>query len=134
MRKYYILVLVAATFSLQGCATITRGSSQSFEIKSTPPGANARLSTGQTCVTPCSLNLKRKTGFDVVIDKDGFQQVVIKVTPTQAGKGTAGLVGNALVGGVIGAGVDVASGAMKDLTPNPVTAILKPLETAALSP
>jgi hypothetical protein len=35
------------------------------------------------------------------------------------------MAGNVLVGGLIGAGVDVATGAMNDLTPNPVNLVLE---------
>ena len=49
----------------------------------------------------------------------------------QAGAGTAGFVGNALLGGPIGAGWDVASGAMTNLTPNPLNVVLDSLPLAA---
>jgi hypothetical protein len=35
------------------------------------------------------------------------------------------MAGNVLVGGLIGAGVDVATGAMLDLSPNPVNVTLE---------
>ena len=37
------------------------------------------------------------------------------------------MAGNVLVGGIIGVGVDAASGAALDLTPNPVVVTLQPL-------
>jgi hypothetical protein len=42
-----------------------------------------------------------------------------------AGAGGAGFLGNALIGGVIGAGVDATSGAMLDLSPNPLNVQLE---------
>ena len=36
------------------------------------------------------------------------------------GAGAAGVAGNVLLGGVIGIGIDAATGASKDLKPNPV--------------
>ena len=37
-----------------------------------------------------------------------------------AGAGAAGMAGNVLIGGLIGIGVDAASGATKELKPNPL--------------
>ena len=48
-----------------------------------------------------------------------------------SGGGTAGLVGNALIGGVIGVVVDSSSGAAMDHFPNPVMAQLKPLRSVS---
>lgn len=38
-----------------------------------------------------------------------------------SGAGAAGMAGNVLIGGVIGAGVDAGTGATKDLRPNPLS-------------
>ena len=43
----------------------------------------------------------------------------------------AGVAGNVLLGGVIGLGVDIATGASQDLVPNNVTIKLEPVEAAA---
>jgi len=40
------------------------------------------------------------------------------------------MAGNVLLGGIIGAGVDAATGATKKLTPNPIRVTLNPLKTA----
>ncbi|WP_243394530.1 hypothetical protein [Yoonia maritima] len=42
------------------------------------------------------------------------------MTHKTANGGGAALAGNVLVGGVIGLGVDAATGASQELTPNPV--------------
>ena len=64
--------------------------------------------------------MSRKSEFTATIAKPGYKNVEIKVTTKIAGGGGAAMAGNVLVGGLIGAGVDVATGAMNDLTPNPV--------------
>ena len=88
----------------RSCATITRGSSQQFSITSQPSGATAKRSTGQLCTTPCTLfDIKRKNAFDVTFSKEGYQDKIAKVVSVQAGAGTVGFVGNAMVGGPIGA-------------------------------
>jgi len=48
------------------------------------------------------------------------------------GAGAAGMAGNVILGGLIGAAVDAGSGAMKDLKPNPVKVTMvasKPAQT-----
>jgi hypothetical protein len=68
--------------------------------------------------------MKRKSEFVVNYTMPGCKPASVPVTNGFSGKGGLGLAGNALVGGVIGVGVDVASGATQELTPNPVHANL----------
>ncbi len=110
-----------------GCATITRGTTEAFVIESEPPGAHVRLSTGETCRTPCTLKKKRKESFVVHIEKPGYEPVEVQVTNQVAGAGAAGMAGNVILGGLIGAAVDAGSGAMLELVPNPVKVRLVPL-------
>jgi len=122
---------IALTAALGGCATITRGTTAEFTVQSKPPGAQVRTSTGFTCAaTPCTFKMPRKEAFDITIEKAGFQPAVAHVKSVMAGNGAAGFLGNALVGGVIGAGVDISSGAMMDLSPNPLSVELQPVAVA----
>lgn len=123
----YIAVL-AATATLTGCATITRGTTQAWTVQTEPSGANVQLSTGQQCTTPCTLKLKRKHPFTVTIEKVGYVDVVTEVVSQVAGGGAAGMAGNVIVGGLIGIGVDAASGATKELKPNPLSVTLESAE------
>ena len=119
--------LAAAVVTLSACATITRGSSQKFNIVTTPTAADVKLSTGQTCVSPCDLKLKRKHGFVVTANKQGYQEARAVIDSRIRGGGIAGGAGNLLAGGVVGIVVDASSGAMNDLTPNPLQMTLQPL-------
>ena len=123
----------AAALTLSACATITRGSSQKFTIESSPTEADAKLSTGQTCVTPCTLTLKRKSQFKVTVSKDGYKPSETEVHGKIKGGGAAGFAGNAIVGGLIGAGVDAATGASLSLDPNPLKVTLVPVDQAPLA-
>jgi hypothetical protein len=115
---------ILAASSLSACATVLRGTSQKFEITSVPPGADVALSTGQKCVTPCKLKLKRKTPFVATISKDGYQTQEAKVESKF--NGAAAGAGNILLGGVIGAVVDSSNGSMRALKPNPLAVTLVP--------
>ena len=108
-----------------GCATITRGTSEAFVIETDPPGAEATLSNGLRCSTPCSLTVKRRGDFVVTIKKEGYETVVSNVTSSVDSGGAAGMAGNVLLGGVIGAGVDAGTGAMHSHKPNPLSVKLK---------
>ena len=103
-----------------GCATITRGTTEAWVVESEPAGAQVRLSSGQTCTTPCTLELKRKNSFGVEIEKEGYDRVSTQVVSSNSRAGAVGMAGNVLIGGLIGVGVDAASGATKELRPNPL--------------
>ncbi len=119
------LLACAALVGLSGCATITRGTTENFTVNSKPPGAQVKTSTGFSCqATPCTFKMQRKTAFTVTVSKDGFAPISRPIKSGMAAGGGAGFLGNALVGGVIGATVDVSSGAMNDLTPNPLSVVL----------
>ncbi|MDO5631003.1 MAG: translation initiation factor 2 [Paracoccus sp. (in: a-proteobacteria)] len=119
------IFLMCSILSIAGCATITRGTTDVLVVNSNPSGAQVQLSDGQTCNgTPCTFKLPRKSELNVLVKKDRCEPQQVRVTNKIAGGGSAAMAGNVLVGGVIGAGVDASSGAMRDLTPNPVEVTL----------
>lgn len=125
----------AATLLLAGCATMTRGTSQEFTVESTPPGASVSTSNGFECAaTPCTFRMPRKDGFTVRVEHEGFRSAEATVVSNMASGGAAGMAGNILVGGIIGMGVDATSGAMNDLTPNPLHITLEPIPVVAAEP
>ncbi len=71
------------------------------------------------------INVPRKKEFTLTASAPGYQSQVIDVETRVSGKGAAGMAGNVLLGGVIGVGVDAATGATLDHYPNPVNFILK---------
>lgn len=109
-----------------GCATITRGTTDVLVVNSDPVGAAVQISGGFQCTTPCSVELKRKRDYHLKITKSGYEPVEMDVMSQIAGAGAAGMAGNVLLGGLIGAGVDAATGATKSLKPNPVEVKLVP--------
>jgi len=119
-------VLLCAA-SLSACATVTRGTRQNYVIETDPPGAQIALSTGQTCTTPCTLRLKRKSGFTVTATRDGYEPTTANVESRLSTGGGAALAGNILIGGLIGGGVDAATGATNDLRPNPLLITMTPI-------
>jgi hypothetical protein len=119
------------TLLLPACATVTRGTKETYVIESTPPGADVALSNGQKCVTPCKLKLKRKPGFTATITKAGYEPVEAVVESELSVGGGAAAAGNVLIGGIVGGIVDGSNGSLNDLTPNPLQVTLKPVAQAA---
>ena len=121
-----IVIGIVGIGLLAGCATVTQGTKDVLVIETTPENAQVQLSSGQSCVsTPCAIELPRKASVTVEISKEGCTTRQINVLSRMATAGGAALAGNVLVGGIIGLGVDAATGASKELTPNPVRVTLE---------
>lgn len=118
MIKITVLLLVLTTAT--ACGTITRGSNQAFTVTSEPSNADVKLSSGEVCKTPCTLQKKRKHHFTVTVSKDGYKSTHSSIVTQIAGAGAISMAGNVLLGGFIGAGVDLATGASLELVPNPL--------------
>lgn len=117
---------VVTVLGLSGCATITRGTNDVFVVETFPVGASVKTSNGYFCdSTPCSMKMPRKSEFTVTITKGGYKTWTGKVTNKVSGAGGAGMAGNVLVGGIIGAAVDGSNGSMLDLVPNPLVVTLE---------
>jgi hypothetical protein len=130
MRLFFSAMLCIA---LGGCASVTRGTTESISIASTPSGAVtdvAGLEVPTTCVTPCVVQAKRNADIVVTVSKEGFEPQVIPLTKDISGSGGAGFAGNLLLGGIVGMGVDAATGAAMDHKPNPVIVTLQPIPVA----
>lgn len=99
----------ALMLALSGCATAIRGTTQQISINSQPVGAHVTLSNGQSCTTPCNLEVKRKDSLQLTLEKEGCQPQTTAMVPSLAG-------GGVLLGGI----VDYGTGAVYDLQPNPL--------------
>lgn len=107
-----MLVLAAAGLALSGCATIIEGTTQSVSVSTAPTvGAKCKLQSSEGVwyvTTPGSVTVhKTKNSLDVTCSKDGFADGSQSVRPHFNGA----TLGNIILGGLIGAGVDAASGA-----------------------
>src|SRR5262245_46129063 len=123
MRRMFVLLLAALS---GGCATVTRGTTNTIGFDSQPSQAEVRTSNGLGCVTPCSLTVKRNEEFIATFSKPGYQPQQVEVKTQVAGAGAVGVAGNVLIGGLVGIGVDAVTGAANEHTPNPVSAELGP--------
>lgn len=130
MRIYQFAALAALGVAMSGCASIVKGSSQSVAIE-TPPvtGASCILSSTQgnwTVITPGVAQVqKSKEDIQVHCKKDGYQDAVAMIPSNFAGW----TLGNLLLGGVIGVGVDAATGAINEY-PHSFQVPMTPLQSS----
>ncbi len=125
---------MALAAALGGCASVTRGTTENISITSTPSGVEATVSgldVPTTCITPCAIVAKRSADISISFAKPGFGTEVVTLTKEVPATGAAGFAGNVLAGGLIGMGVDAATGAALDHKPNPVIVTMKPTGPAA---
>lgn len=125
------LAALAAMMMLAGCATAIRGTTEKVVIQAAPEDAAIRTSLGHSCPkSPCEVEVSRKTDFKAFAEREGYQPGEIQIATKMGGGGGAAMAGNILVGGIIGVGVDAASGATLDHYPNPAVIVLKPIDPA----
>lgn len=121
-----ILLVFALAAMCGGCATVIRGTTDQVGFNSTPSGAEVHTSNGLGCVTPCTLTIKKNEEFIATFQKDGYAPQQIPVSRQVVGAGVAATAGNIVLGGLVGLGVDAATGAGFEHVPNPVSVILQP--------
>jgi len=111
----YSPLVFAVLLALPGCALVIKGSSQSIAI-TTPPtdGANCTLSSSQgnwQVTSPGAVTVQRsKDDMQVRCTKPGWQDGFGNIPSNFEGW----TVGNIILGGVIGLGVDAATGAINN--------------------
>ena len=106
------------------CSTIMKEEWEEVYIETQPAGARVKVNNGQECFTPCHLELERKKGVELSIEKEGFQAESYSIS----GHSLDGwLWGNLvfLVGLPIAVGVDFYTGYAYDFSPSEIVVELK---------
>ena len=124
MRKLRFAALAAlASVGLSGCATVINGNNQDYKIKTDPAGAKVTFNNGLSCIAPCKIELKRRKDFRADVTLDGYKPAYVLIQSQFGGA----VVGNVLLGGIVGGVVDSANGSTNHLTPAPLSLKLVPL-------
>lgn len=119
LRSTLSLAVLAFVANLAGCASIVSGTSQIVSVETHQPsgkvdGASCKLENEKGVyyvTTPGTVTVRRAYGdMTVRCEKPGMEAGIASIKSST--KGMA--FGNVIFGGVIGAGVDVASGAAYD--------------------
>ena len=124
MKSILLAVFLAFSYLTLGCATIINGTTQKIPVNTAPQGATAKNQDEVSCITPCSIELKRNLDHMITISKEGFetQSITCKHVLSRA------VVGYILLPlGLISAVVDTANGSIYRLTPEAISAELKPV-------
>jgi hypothetical protein len=128
IRKSLYAQLCAAILLAQvGCASVMSGRHAKVQFNSNVPNAHVvvRDKRGDTVAmaeTPAVVELKRGDGFlkpahyTATIESPGYEPTQVAIEPRL----NPWIFGNVLLGGLIGAVVDPATGAMWNLTPDEV--------------
>jgi hypothetical protein len=127
-----IFLISSYGVSLSGCATIVRGGSEKLVIQSVPSGAEVKLSTGQSAVTPAEVEVKRKDTIFVTISKGGYKKFeTASISSIDGASLGIGTVFNFLFLPIVNDIVDYQVGANYSHKPNPIIANLTPNEYGA---
>jgi hypothetical protein len=127
IKVYLGLLIAILIFVLNGCATIVHGTTQSIPISTDPSGAEIVVDGTERHTSPINVILKRKFDHNIDISKEGYQKETVNIKSVLSGA----VAGNILAGGLIGWGVDAASGAQWRLVPETINLRLRPEVTQA---
>jgi hypothetical protein len=108
--RNFLMLTSIVLLGLQGCATVSRGEKQNVQASTTPSGATATASDGQSCITPCNLILARDSSYTITFSKTGCASKSVSVSPV------------IVQGGGLFTGM---TGSVYKLAPNPVNANLR---------
>jgi hypothetical protein len=126
-----VAAIAAMGVALSGCASVVKGTSQSIAI-TTPPvtGASCVLSSTQgnwMLVSPGAVTVqKSKEDIQAHCTKPGYQDGIATIPSNFQGW----TLGNLILGGVIGLGVDAATGAINEY-PNSFQIPMMPVQADA---
>jgi hypothetical protein len=111
-----VAVIIGASLALTGCSSFSvgdwmpsmsgGGGSIPLRIESDPPGADARMSTGQSCRTPCTITVPAADSLTVAFALAGYETQTV---PIDLVRGSTG-----------------PDYTPPQLSPNPVMAMLRP--------
>ncbi len=119
MKLAIATAFLGLAFLSSGCATITKGSTDTVTVDTRPPGATCALSQAGVTVayvnpTPGTVQVeKSKNDISVRCEREGFQPAVGVLSSELEGM----TFGNILFGGLIGVAVDASSGALNKYPP-----------------
>ncbi len=107
-------LMLSLIFTATSCASIFTGTKDSVSFTSNPEGARVFHKGVEKCTTPCTAEISRSLSKQIVIlEKEGFQKKEVKLTKTF----NAVSLLNILLGGVIGIGIDAATGSLTKYSP-----------------
>jgi hypothetical protein len=90
-----LIAVVAWGFMLAACSATmpnlnldfmkSAPQAETLAIESEPPGAEAKTSLGQSCLTPCQFSVQPGSEFSVMLALKGYQSQTVSVRPEAEG-------------------------------------------------
>ncbi|MBI5363606.1 MAG: hypothetical protein HZA53_10545 [Planctomycetes bacterium] len=93
---------------LASCATVMTGHQDTIEVLSTPPGAKFTTNTALSGVTPAKVQVSDEVDVEFTFTMDGYTPLTAESKKRISGW----VLGNILIGGIIGLCIDSISGGM----------------------
>ena len=116
-----VVLVIASTVTMIGCATIINGTSQKVQVSSEPAGADVVVDGKDSYATPVRLRLERRRDHELVFIKAGYETQGLKMAHVLS----EAVCGNMFLGGPLGWVFDIFAGTQYKLIPNPVHVELK---------
>jgi hypothetical protein len=94
---YRVIAILGGGLALAGCSSLNLDalkpgpSMETVRFESEPSGAEAKVSNGQSCRTPCALPLPQSGPYTVTFNLNGYQPVSEQLELASMGDGTSGL-------------------------------------------
>lgn len=109
MKTTLFSLAMISTLMMTSCATIFTGTKDNISFNSKPEGAKVMVKGLERCITPCTTSIQRSLNNEQVeLQLDGYNTKTFALERKFNG---VTLI-NILVGGIIGFGVDAATGSM----------------------
>ena len=94
---YRVIAIVGGGLTLAACSSTNLDflkptpAMSTVQFESEPPGAEAKVSNGQTCRTPCALALPSNESYTVSFTLNGYQPAAENIEPQSLGDNTVQL-------------------------------------------
>ena len=122
---YFAVGLGIVLLSIQQCATIVNGTTQDIGVSSSPTEASVEYDGVVKGETPLTLEVQRKKGGTIRIEKNGYEPAEVVLTKTVSGW----VFGNIIFGGIPGAIIDFIAGGTYDLSPSSINVTLQNVQS-----
>ena len=121
--KFFSLICICCALAGSGCATIVSPGPDYVYVTSVPSGATVTIDGLQVGQTPISTSVNRRAAT-IAFSKAGYQTVTAGVPKVFNGW----VIGNVVIGGIIGIIIDAATGNVTKVSGN-ISANLPKLES-----
>ncbi len=121
-----VIAVMACGFTVAACSTSmpsleflkSAPQAEALRIESEPPGAEAKISSGQSCRTPCELTVEGGGEHSITLALNGYEPQTVSIRPEKSAAGA--------LGGVMSAPKLAPNPVHVELQPAPAPAVKKP--------